>query len=99
MWVPKVRREASTAVRVPAAIGPGEQEATLSKSLCQLPVKVPCLTTGLEVWGTADSQQHTPGDRGWRGVVPWGYRGRASAPAPCGGRAAVTAGAAHSAAP
>lgn len=101
MWVPKVRREVSTAVSVPAAVGPVEQEATLSKSLCQLPVKVPCLTTGLEVWGTGmeDSQQHAPGDRGRHGVVPWGYRGRATAPSPCDGRAAVTAGAARSAAP
>jgi hypothetical protein len=67
VWVPKVRREVSTAVGVPAAVGSVDQEATLSKSLCQLPVKVPCLTTGLEVWGgegrwTEDSQQHTPGD-------------------------------------
>lgn len=46
MWVPKVRREVSTAVGVPAAVGSVEQEATLSKSLCQLPVKAPCLTTG-----------------------------------------------------
>lgn len=98
MWVPKVRREVSTAVGVPAAVGSVEQEATLSKSLCQLPVKVPCLTTGLEVWGTEDSQQHAPGGRGWRGAVPWGYRGHAFAPVPCGGRAAVAVGAARSAA-
>lgn len=49
--VPKVSWEVSAAVGVPAAVGSVEQEATLSKSLCQLPVKVPCLTTGLEVGG------------------------------------------------
>lgn len=61
VWVHKVNREVSRAVGVPAAVGSVEQEATLSKSLCQLPVKLPCLTAGLEVLGTEDSQQHAPG--------------------------------------
>lgn len=58
MWAAhKVNQEVSRAVGVPAAVGSGEQEAALSKSLCPLPATLPCLTTGLEVQGTEDSQQ------------------------------------------
>lgn len=63
VWVHKVSQEVSTAVGVPAAVGSVEQEATLSKSLCQLPVKPPCLhhRPGGPRLGTEDGRQLAPG--------------------------------------
>lgn len=83
------------AVGAPAAVGAVGQEAELSKSLCQLPVKRPPHHSPVP----RARRPHAPGGRCPRGWAPWGCRARASAPAPCGGRAAAAGGAARSAAP